>query len=104
MIDAPDSEAKLVNALDKFVQGSDDYDFLYLVTKQKLGGGSLNPADKKLFSEYIDQRRQGYEELKIRQQFLDYDLSANDKERKDFLGYLSDALSQGVSLSHAKPF
>jgi hypothetical protein len=57
MIDAPNSEAKLVTALEKFVKGSDDYDFLYIVTKQKLGVGSLNLADKKLYLEYIDQRR-----------------------------------------------
>ena len=49
MIETPDSEANLVAALSKFVVGSDDYDFLYLVTKQKLGGGSLSPNDKKLF-------------------------------------------------------
>ena len=57
MIEAPDSEAKLITALEKFVKGSDEYDFLYLITKQKLGGGSLNPADKKLYLDFFDKRR-----------------------------------------------
>jgi len=43
MIETPENEAKLVDALKKFVVGSNDYDFLYLITKQKLSGGSLSP-------------------------------------------------------------
>jgi len=31
------------------VAGSDQYDFLYLITQQKLTGGKLSEKDKKLF-------------------------------------------------------
>jgi len=49
MINTPNSEKELIQALEKFVRGSDDYEFLYLITMQKLTGGKLNEKDKKLF-------------------------------------------------------
>ncbi len=49
LIKTPTSEKDLVAALEKFVPGSDEYDFLYLITKQKLSGGKFNNPDKKLF-------------------------------------------------------
>jgi hypothetical protein len=66
LIATPSSEKELVAALEKFVPGSDEFNFLYLVTMQKLTGGKLNEKDKKLFQTYKDEYRQGYEELIVR--------------------------------------
>ena len=60
MIETPASETKLVAALEKLVKGSDDYDFLYIITKQKLNKGAFNVDDKKLFKSYLDEQRRGY--------------------------------------------
>jgi hypothetical protein len=49
---------------------------------QKLTGGKLNEKDKKIFSNFKDQRRNGYQELITRQQFLDYDIAQTEAERK----------------------
>ena len=66
LIDTPNSEKELVEALEKFIRGSDQYDFLYLITMQKLTGGKLNEKDKKLFQSFKEQRRTGYQELVAR--------------------------------------
>jgi len=60
IINGPANEQELVEALQKFVPGSDIYDFLYLVTQQKLTGGLLSEKDKKLLKEYNEQYRLGW--------------------------------------------
>lgn len=46
LIKAPHDEKALVESLQKFVPGSDTYDFLYLLTKQKLTNGDLCSSDR----------------------------------------------------------
>lgn len=104
LINTPNSEKELVEGLEKFIRGSDQYDFLYLITMQKLTGGKLSEKDKKLFQSYRDQRRQGWDELVVRQQFLDYDIAQTEEERKKFLGYICDEAILVNKFDHTKPY
>ena len=112
LIDAPKDPQKLLNALDKFISGSTQYEFLRMLTIQKLNGCNIPEQDRALFDKILkNQYDRKYSlsgldlELRVRHLLLKFDspqLTVNER-----MNVLQEFISEGLQYGaphYQKPY